>query len=102
MARQFVVTPQEARNYAEWAGTQNVYVFVHNCFAKLQRSFPLGAFRSAFKTELGIDSERSAFATYIDRRGFQLCERCGGAGGASQWPGYTCFDCGGKGYMEKK
>lgn len=101
MAKQFFVTRQEAQNYIGWAGVQNVYVFVHNCFAKLQRPLPLSAFRTAFKTELGIDGERSAFAVYLDRRGLQLCGRCGGAGGASQWPGCTCFDCGGKGYTEK-
>lgn len=25
------------------------------------------------------------------------CYRCGGAGGATQWPGWTCFRCGGSG-----
>jgi len=102
MSKQFYVTPQEARNYIDWAGVQNVYVFVHNCFAKLQRPFPLSAFRSAFKDTIGVEQERAAFAMYLDLRGLQLCERCGGAGGASQWPGFTCYDCVGKGYTEKK
>jgi hypothetical protein len=96
------VTSQEARNFIEWAGASNVYVYVHNCFAKLQKPLPISALRIAFKSVMGIDAERAAFAIYLDRRGLQLCHRCGGAGGASQWPGYTCFDCGGKGYMEKK
>ena len=101
---QTFVTAQEARNYIQWANDAhvNVYVFVHNCFAKVQKPLPLSALRSAFKSTLGIDNERAAFAAYLDRRGLQLCERCGGAGGASQWPGYTCYGCIGKGYTAKR
>ena len=29
--------------------------------------------------------------------GLERCGRCGGAGGSSHWPGYTCYDCGGDG-----
>jgi len=28
------------------------------------------------------------------------CQRCGGAGGARHWPGYTCFECGGSGSVD--
>jgi hypothetical protein len=34
-----------------------------------------------------------------DARGEKVCGRCGGAGGSSHWPGYTCYDCGGRGTM---
>lgn len=30
-------------------------------------------------------------------RGEERCDRCGGAGGANHWPGFTCYDCGGRG-----
>lgn len=26
-----------------------------------------------------------------------VCDRCGGLGGASHWPGFTCFECNGAG-----
>lgn len=30
-------------------------------------------------------------------RGLVRCDRCGGAGGAKHWPGFTCYDCDGIG-----
>ena len=33
----------------------------------------------------------------IEASGREICDRCGGAGGASQWPGFTCFECNGAG-----
>lgn len=30
-----------------------------------------------------------------------VCGRCGGAGGASCWPGWTCYDCGGRGTVAR-
>lgn len=33
------------------------------------------------------------------RNGGEVCTRCGGAGGHSSWPGWVCFDCGGRGWM---
>lgn len=35
---------------------------------------------------------------YARKNGGTTCKRCSGAGGASQWPGFVCYDCGGKGY----
>lgn len=33
----------------------------------------------------------------IEASGREICDRCGGAGGAPQWPGFTCFECNGAG-----
>lgn len=33
----------------------------------------------------------------IAASGREVCDRCGGIGGASQWPGFTCFKCNGAG-----
>jgi hypothetical protein len=30
--------------------------------------------------------------------GAHECNRCGGFGGSSQWPGWVCFDCEGAGW----
>jgi hypothetical protein len=38
---------------------------------------------------LGIETPKQCVAT--------SCGRCGGAGGSSHWPGWTCFRCGGNG-----
>lgn len=35
-------------------------------------------------------------------QGLERCDRCGGAGGHNQWPGFTCFDCGGIGALPAK
>lgn len=40
-------------------------------------------------------------AALAEQRGEDVCARCGGAGGASQWPGWTCFDCSGRGTVAK-
>jgi len=32
-----------------------------------------------------------------ESQGLCRCNRCGGAGGSTQWPGFTCYDCGGSG-----
>jgi hypothetical protein len=42
----------------------------------------------------------AVFCTGGDAYGFEYlnaCTRCGGAGGSTGWPGFTCFDCGGHG-----
>ena len=31
------------------------------------------------------------------KAGVKPCVRCGGAGGAQKWPGFTCYRCGGSG-----
>lgn len=36
------------------------------------------------------------------RQGLVRCDHCGGVGGASHWPGYTCYDCGGVGAVPAK
>lgn len=36
------------------------------------------------------------------RQGLVRCDRCGGVGGASHWPGFTCFDCDGRGCVAPK
>jgi hypothetical protein len=40
---------------------------------------------------------RRALSVYLKARGVFSCQRCGGAGGAQKWPGWTCYDCGGDG-----
>lgn len=35
------------------------------------------------------------FFGYLKSHKIHLCQRCGGAGGAQQWPGWTCYDCNG-------
>lgn len=30
-------------------------------------------------------------------KGLERCERCDGQGGRKEWPGFTCFECGGHG-----
>jgi hypothetical protein len=39
-----------------------------------------------------IEAEDAAWAA----RGMTRCDRCGGAGGAAHWPGFTCYDCDGR------
>jgi hypothetical protein len=36
------------------------------------------------------------FASLTDQH---ICQRCSGVGGADCWPGWVCFDCGGRGLM---
>ncbi len=33
------------------------------------------------------------------KHGGEICDRCGGAGGLSSWPGFVCYDCGGRGWI---
>ena len=33
----------------------------------------------------------------LEAHGEEPCDRCGGAGGYQGWPGFTCYQCGGKG-----
>lgn len=35
-------------------------------------------------------------------QGMERCARCGGAGGFKQWPGFTCYECGGLGGTDAK
>lgn len=46
-------------------------------------------------------ARRAAAVRAAEEYGGHLCRRCGGAGGADQWrhTGWTCFDCGGRGWM---
>ncbi len=34
------------------------------------------------------------------RQGLVSCSRCGGEGGRKDWPGFDCFDCGGRGAVD--
>lgn len=86
----YVVLNQQCGRIAKRDGKKNM--FLSN----------LSTFRAAFKNVVGIERERAMWATLLDRNGKELCGRCGGAGGASQWPGYTCFECGGRGWNEKR
>lgn len=38
----------------------------------------------------------------LEARGDKVCDRCGGAGGRAEWPGFDCFDCGGRGFLPGK
>ena len=35
-------------------------------------------------------------------QGLVSCDRCGGEGGRKDWPGFDCFDCGGRGAVEPR
>lgn len=45
--------------------------------------------------------EAAKDAVWADR-GLVRCDRCGGAGGSTSWPGFYCFDCGGEGAVTPK
>lgn len=45
---------------------------------------------------------RAAQDTAWAVHGLTRCDRCGGAGGAKQWPGFTCYDCEGRGAVPAK
>jgi len=47
------------------------------------------------------ETERRKEAAW-EQQGLERCSRCGGMGGSSHWPGFTCFDCGGSGAVPKK
>lgn len=53
---------------------------------------------------LKIRKERGAVMAareaHARKMGGCVCQRCQGAGGHRQWPGYTCFECGGTGYTK--
>jgi len=50
-----------------------------------------------------VETERMAKFAEQDRiwasQGLCRCGRCGGAGGSSMWPGFTCYECGGRGTL---
>jgi DnaJ-class molecular chaperone len=43
------------------------------------------------------DTKRAEQDRVWAAQGLRRCVRCSGEGGASSWPGFTCFDCGGSG-----
>jgi hypothetical protein len=113
MARNdFFVTTAEVYNFLSGLNAPEceMYVHMHRTFGGIAKregkknafAAHIAAFRSAFKNVVGVERERAMWATLLDQTGHELCGRCGGAGGAAQWPGYTCFDCGGRGYMPKR
>lgn len=50
------------------------------------------------RRERAEQAERDRLALEADRkrRGMRTCPPCGGAGGSSHWPGFTCYECGGR------
>lgn len=54
-------------------------------------------FRS-FKVSIRFDRRKETGVMSSE----QACMRCGGAGGARHWPGYTCYRCGGSGIDHKR
>jgi hypothetical protein len=67
------------------------------------------AFRYRVRDAMAIitaDADKAAHAAHEAQRdaawaakGEHRCERCGGQGGSKAWPGFTCYDCGGRGSM---
>lgn len=47
--------------------------------------------------DVARNARRAAEDAAWTAKGLTRCDRCGGAGGASHWPGFTCYDCGGHG-----
>lgn len=43
-----------------------------------------------------VMAERYAVA---EANGGTVCTRCGGVGGSESWPGWTCYDCDGRGWV---
>lgn len=74
----------------------------------LDRAEHLSVSVKEFKTEIlphmikEIDgqTERQIWVRKVEKAGYKVCTRCGGAGGYEGWPGYTCWDCMGKGYIK--
>jgi hypothetical protein len=73
-------------------------------FSGSHPSFYWLAWRLKDAIEILKDDERKAEAARIRaeqdaawaKQGLVRCERCDGQGGASHWPGFTCFDCDGR------
>lgn len=60
------------------------------------------AFRWRIRDGVGYakaDEKAAAWARWVaevEARGEKVCDRCGGQGGANHWPGFTCYECGGR------
>lgn len=112
MSNRFYVTDAEVRNFLSNTEIPEAeqYVMVWRAFNLIaQRNGTpnrfaqnVTVFRTAYRNVIGIERERVIWATYLDRTNRQLCDRCGGVGGASHWPGYTCYKCTGKGWTPKQ
>ena len=79
----------------------SAYACIRRSLSKSGRTIDLGAVRSHAREAVGVERERAEFGRYVkllvgDRK---ICERCGGLGGSRAWPGYTCFDCAGRGHV---
>lgn len=54
--------------------------------------------------ERAIESHRALVAKWeadVEAAGLEICDRCGGHGGAKIWPGWVCFECNGRGTTSK-
>jgi hypothetical protein len=67
--------------------------------ARSTSPLPLARIRQEIRGYVGHERERAEFARFAQTRDGCLCGRCGGYGGSDSWPGFTCFDCGGRGYV---
>jgi hypothetical protein len=48
------------------------------------------------------EETQRAWAAEVARHeamGEKVCDRCGGAGGFAHWPGFTCYECGGRKFV---
>lgn len=94
-----------------WCEEPTLYGSAHSCaeghkIDERQRAASLAVMRQsaaerAARVPTAEELERQEQRAEQDRRwaarGLTRCKRCSGAGGASQWPGFTCYECGGTG-----
>ena len=112
MGKQIFVSVQDIAPFlADTAVPENQqYIHLYRAFEVTARrnnrpnlfATNIQAFRTAYRNLIGIERERVIYATYLDRTNRKLCDRCGGIGGSAQWPGYTCYECNGKGWTPKQ
>lgn len=53
----------------------------------------------ASEIEAARQAERSRQDAAWAAKGLERCDRCDGQGGRKEWPGFTCFKCGGTGAL---